>query len=260
MFKLNEIQSLFICPICKTTFQDPVTLTCGKTVCKQHCEEIIKDDCQFCNEKHSIPKNGFIVNEIINTQLELHVDKINMSFPQYEDYKKTLEDLNKGLKEVETSMNNQESYLSDYFGEITRQVDLRRETVIEDIHDYSNKIIQNINNIKEECLEKSKTSLKIKENIQTFKDKLKILNDMFNSLDMDDNKFKELLTQKQLDEAQRLIQPLLNDCKLECHKKFYKLETNDIQLNKFFGSIIGYDFDHEKIKKVIFMIIFLDRF
>ncbi len=25
-----------------------------------------------------------------------------MSFPQYEDYKKTLEDLNKGLKEVET--------------------------------------------------------------------------------------------------------------------------------------------------------------
>jgi len=102
MFKLNEIQSLFICPICKTTLQDPIALPCGSTICKQHCEEIIKDDCQFCKKNHIMPEDGFVVNKIINTQLELKVDKINMSFPQYEDYKKTLEDLNKGLKEVET--------------------------------------------------------------------------------------------------------------------------------------------------------------
>jgi len=205
MFKLNEIQSLFICPICKTTLQDPVALACGNTICKQHCEEFIKEECQFCKKNHIMPVDGFAVNKFAKQLLELKVDRINMSFPQYEDYKKTLDDLNKGLKEVETLINDPESYLSDYFGEITRQVDLRRETVIEDIHDYSNKIIQNIKNMKEECLEKSKTSLKLKENIQIIKDKLKILNDMFNSLDMDDKKLKELLMSKQLDEAQRFI-------------------------------------------------------
>ncbi len=245
MFKFDEIHSLFNCPLCKTTFKDPVTLLCGKTVCKVHCEQITKEKCRFCNKNHSKPEDGFNVNEVIRSQLELQVNKININFTQFNEYKKILEELDKGFKEIERIRNNPESFTNDFFNELTRQVDLRRETLIEDIHDYSKKVIENINKLKEECLENSKTSSKIKENIDEIKDKL---NNLKVFLEMDDKEHEEIMSQKQLDEVQKMIELRLKEYKLELHQKFYKLVTNEIKFDIFFGSITGYDFEVEKIK------------
>ncbi len=192
-----------------------------------------------------MPKNGFIINEFAKNLLELQVNKINLNFTQFNEYKKILEELDKGFKEIERIRNDPESFINDFFSELTRQVDLRRETLIEDIHDYSKKVIENINKLKEECLENSKTSSKIKENIDEIKDKL---NNLKVFLEMDDKEHEEIMSQKQLDEVQKMIELRLKEYKLELHQKFYKLDTNEIKFDIFFGSITGYDFEVEKIK------------
>ncbi len=133
MFKFEKINSLFNCQLCNQFFEDPVTLPCGETVCKSHCDRISNDKCLFCSEIHITPKNGFLVNKVIKAQLEFQFNKINLNFTQFNDYKKILENLNKDLKEFETIHNDPCSYIYEYFSEITRQVDLRKEIVIKDI-------------------------------------------------------------------------------------------------------------------------------
>ncbi len=57
--------------------------------------------------------------------------------------------MNKKLKETVAIRNDPENYIYEYFGELTRQVDLRRETLIEGINTYSDKLIQKIGGQKE---------------------------------------------------------------------------------------------------------------
>ena len=114
--------------------------------------------------------------------------------------------------------------------ELTRQVDLRRETHIEDIHEHSNKVIQQIAQLKEESLAKVKTVLKSKDTFEGIKTRLNELNAMFDSLEMDDEKHKEIMWQKKSDEIEKMIEPLLGEFKLELLKKFYKFETNECLL------------------------------
>ncbi len=76
-------------------------------------------------------------------------------------------------------------------------------------------------------MENSKTSPKIKESIDEIKNKLNNLN-VF--LEMDDKKHEEIMSQKQLDEVQKMIELRLKEFKLELHQKFYKLDTNEIKI------------------------------
>jgi hypothetical protein len=90
---------------------------------------------------HLVPKEGFLENRIVKQQLDLEINKINWNFSKFKDYQKIIQDLNNNFKETEAIQKDPENYISDYFGELTRQVDLRRETLIEDIHKYSDELI-----------------------------------------------------------------------------------------------------------------------
>jgi len=140
MFQLEKISDIFNCKICKDVLVDPILLPCGETICKAHTDEISKDKCMFCSEIHKTPKNGFLENKIVKNQLNLKVNRISLNFSQFNDYNKIIQDLNKNLKEIESIRTDPENYISEYFGELTRQVDLRRETLIEDIHKYSERL------------------------------------------------------------------------------------------------------------------------
>ena len=81
--------------------------------------------------------------------------------------------------------------------------------------------------------------------------KLNKLNVMFDSLDMDDKKHEEIMSQKESDEVEKMVEPLLTEYKLELHQKFYKLDTIELKLDFIFGSISEYDYGAEKIKVTI---------
>ena len=100
MFNLEKVDSLYNCAICTKTLNDPIVLPCGESVCKIHSKEISSDKCQFCSENHPVPKKGFPPNKITQRHLENHLNSVNINFSKFNDLKKLVQDLNKGLKEI----------------------------------------------------------------------------------------------------------------------------------------------------------------
>ncbi len=49
--------SFLDCVVCENILIDPVSLPCGKTICKTHADEFLIK-CYFCQEQHIAPSNG----------------------------------------------------------------------------------------------------------------------------------------------------------------------------------------------------------
>ncbi len=131
---------------------------------------------------------------------------------------------------------------------MTRQVDLRRETLIRDINEYSDELIQTIERLKQECVAKSKEATKIKD-LATIKAKMNELNSMSNSLEIDDIKHEEIMSQKKSKELNELMGPVLKQCKYELQgKKYYKLLTNEFKFEDIFGTLSCSDFYTDSMK------------
>ncbi len=72
---------------------------------------------------------------------------------------------------------------------------------------------------------------------------------MFNSLEIDDNKIEEIMSQMKSKELSDLMRPVLEKYKLELQgKKYYKFATNEIKLENIFGSLSCFDFDIDNMK------------
>ena len=80
---------------------------------------------------------------------------------------------------------------------MTRQVDLRRETLVEEIHEYSDELVQEkIERLKQDCVAKSKEASGSTNDLDTIKAKMNELNSTFNSLQIDDIKLEEIMSKK----------------------------------------------------------------
>jgi len=199
----------------------------------------------LCSEAHLVPKEGFLENRIVKHQLDLKVNEINLNFSQFNEYNKIIQDLNKKLKEIETIRNDPEDHISEYFGELTRQVDLRRETMIRDIHKYSDELIQKIKRLKQDCVAKSNEALETTNVLETIKAKMNDLHSTFNSLQIDDSKLEEIMSQKQSKELSKLMGLVLKRCKFEVQgKKYYRLITKEFKLEDILGSLGCFDSDN----------------
>jgi len=182
--------------------------------------------------------------------LENKAHQINLNFSQFNDYNKIIQDLNKNLKEIEAIRKDPENYIAEYFGELTRQIDLRRETLIEEIHKYSDELIQKIEKLKQDCVAKSKEATKTTVELDNIKAKINNLNSTFSSLEIDDIKLDEIMSQKKSKEVSDLMGLALNQYKFELQgKKYYKLLTNEIKLKDFFGSLSV--FNNKKVNIIL---------
>jgi len=249
MFQLEKINDLFKCKLCKVVLVDPIILPCGETVCKAHTDEISKGKCMSCSGTHTVPHEGFPENKFAKHQLDLEINKIGLNFGQFKNYSKIIHDLNENLKEMETIRKDPENYIYEYFGELTRQVDLRRETLIRDIHEYSDELIQKIEKLKQERAAKSKEGTIITDDLEMIKTKMNDLNSMFNSSDIDDIKHGKIISQKKLKEVSDLMGLVLNQYKYDLQDgKYYNFFTNEIKLENVFGSLSFLNYDIGNIK------------
>ncbi len=241
MSRIVKTKSYFSCRFCGNHLQEPILLPCGNTVCKFHSEEIAEEQCKFCQEIHIIPKNGFPVNDFAKKQLENQHESVNLiKFSKFNDSKKLIEELNTGLRDLELIQKDPQNYISNYFRELARQVDLRREVFINEIQEYSNELINNIDRFEKECMEKSTNIINVNNGIKNCKVKLDRLNGIFDLFEMDDNKLEEIMTQKQAREIQTMLKPLSEGFKFKlqgdkCYK-FLATQSNYLKIDKVFGS------------------------
>jgi len=149
------------------------------------------------------------------------------------------------LNEIETIQKDPENYIYEYFGKLTNQVDLRREIMIRDINKYSDELIQKIDKLRKECMARSKEATNIMQDLEAIKSKMKELNLMFNSLEIDDKKLEEIMSKKKSKELSELMVPVLRQIKFELQdEKYHKFITEE----NIFGTLCCSDFDIDNMK------------
>jgi len=249
MLKFNNTKSFFNCKICNEILKDPVTLPCGETICKEHVEEIIKENCSFCNHLHQIPEGGFMINKSMQSMLEAQLHTLNLDFDQFNDSKKLIDNLNRSLKEIEGIRKDPENFISEYFCELNRQVDIRRDKLFVEIQEYSDELIEKIDVLRKECLSNCEnTKTKKTEKTETSKTidecraSLDKLNSMFDSFKVDNSKIEEFWSQKMSKELEVKMKPLSEELKSELlRNNSHSIDIPEIKMKEVFGSLISVD-------------------
>ena len=212
MFALNT-EELFSCQKCQKLIHEPVSLPCGETVCRSHSEDICSGKCPFCPGTHQLPEAGFTPNLMVQKMLISKLHKLNINFDKFDESKKLVEDLNKQFRAIETFRNDPEYFIDEYFVELTRQVDLRRERLFESIGLHSDLMVQQIGEWKSGLLTRAKeNSTRIdEERTKECKARLNKLNSMFASLDIDNIKMEEITNQKESKELSELLKEMAKE-------------------------------------------------
>ena len=199
MFKIDQVKNLFDCKQCNQLLVDPVTLLCGYSVCKRHIDELLESNskesntflCKLCDDEHCIPKKGFAINKSIQSALDIKLNTLKLN-PVYEECKSEINYAKNNIQKIENLEKDPENYSFEYFEELKRQVDLRREKLKLELDNYSDEIIQSIESAKENCIKMSKESKRMSTDIENLKEELTELMDDFDTFEIDNEKFEEI--------------------------------------------------------------------
>ena len=250
MFKIDQVKNLFNCEQCSQLLVDPVTLPCGSSVCKSHLDELIekttketnKFECELCKEKHYIPENGFAINKRFQSALDIKLNTLKLN-PVYNECKKEINLAENSIEKIENLLKDPEHFIFEYFEELKRQVDLRRENLKLKLDNCSDEIITSIEITKENCIKLSKESKRLSTEIEKSKEELTKLIDGFDTFEISDKKFEEI--KKSLIVLNRGLTRTLGETKDSITRgKEYTFEFQEIDIKKLFGSF-------KEIQKVI---------
>ena len=141
---------------CELILENPVTLLCGNTLCREHLNEFhTKFNCYFCHKQHSVPDDGYFVNESI----ELKIENYYQSDSLRKEAKELFNKLNDIIYDYEKI--NPDSFIFDYIGEIRIRLDLHRDEMIEEVNQKSEEMIKQIKDKEQICKSNSSKIKKI---------------------------------------------------------------------------------------------------
>ena len=199
MYKLNEVKASFDCDLCEKLLKDPVVMPCGSTICKTHLDKLMTNPsnekntliCSICQEEHFIPKKGFIVYKRLQKLITLELNDLKVS-PVFHECTKEIEDAKEKMVKVELLEQNAENYIYEYFENIKRQVDIRREDLKFKIDTYSDEIIKSVELNQMNLIKISKEVNQMTAFIEKSKNELNKLITQFDTLEFNDKKFEEI--------------------------------------------------------------------
>ena len=173
MYKVNEVKAFFDCDLCNKLLVDPVVMACGNFICKMHLNKLITNAqnakstfiCEICKEEHLIPKKGFMVNNRLQKQLRLELNALKMS-PVFDECMKEIDDAKENVDKIEFLEKNAENYIYDYFEDVKRQVDIRREDLKFKIDKYSDELIKSVELNQTNLIKLSKESNQLTTNMK----------------------------------------------------------------------------------------------
>jgi hypothetical protein len=244
MFKVNQLKSSSDCDRCNNFLVDPIVMPCGYIICKNHLNELLTNKsiekntfiCGICQEEHLIPKNGLIVNNRLQKLFKLELNTLKLS-PVFDECTKEIEDARDNMVKVELLEKNAENYIYEYFEDIKRQVDIRREDLKFKIDTYSDEIIKSVEMNQMNLIKISKEVNKMATVIEKSKNELNKLVTQFDTLEINDKKFGE-------------IRASVADVNQEFHKilaeyqdnlignKKYSFEFKESKIDDIFGRVI----------------------
>jgi len=148
--------------------------------------------CLICQEEHLIPKKGFVINNRLQKLLTLKLNTLKFDCQIYNGCKKEIDDAKERVAKIRLLEKNAENYISEYFEDIKRQVDIRREDLKFKIDNYSNLIIKSVELNQIKYIKLSKEVNEITENIEKSKKEFDKLTSRFDTLEFNDKKFEDI--------------------------------------------------------------------
>ena len=194
MYKIDKIKHLFDCDLCHELLVDPITLVCGNNVCKKHIDmpkETTSFKCGICHDEHLIPKRGFALNKRMQDGLEIQLNALKLA-PAYDECKVEIQKANENVDKIESLRKNSEIYIYEYFEDIKRQVDIRRENLKNQTDEYSAEVIESIEKSQLNYIQLSKEANVITANIYKSKRELADFIKQFDTLDINENTFNNI--------------------------------------------------------------------
>ena len=163
-----------------------------------------------------MPLSGFHINKNIQKALE-------NTIPEAEEVKERIEDVTKVVRELEVLKESPEGYIYDYYEEIKRKVDSRRETLKNEIDLCSDRMIERIESTRSECIQMNVQIKGIGESLEVLEGKLNRIRDRFISLNINKGKLKKI----------NKIRSELDDLESELFEKLQKQKDEILQNSKF---------------------------
>ena len=248
MYKVDKIKNFFDCDLCHQVLVNPISFPCGSNVCKDHLDKLMKNvskeksffQCEICQEEHFIPKSGFKANKMVQNGLEIQFNTLKLT-PIFDECKTVLKTAHERVAEIETLEKNSEGYIYEYYEEIKRQVDIRREDLKVKIDKYSDEVIQSIEGTQVNYIKISKQVNKISADIEHSKKELDEYVKKFDTFDIDEKKF-EAIKQGVVELNEKFDKIILDYNNALIGNKEYSFKFIEIPIADIFGSF--YDKQH----------------
>jgi hypothetical protein len=176
-FEEEYINNLLKCDKCIQNFSkydQPKSLPCGKIICDK-CETLIykesnkerKFKCTLCSNEHSIPDEGFNLNDLAYSLITAKPKEIWRG-KKYEQLKINLNKIEQLVQELKLNYENGADKIKEHCIEQRRLVQLSTEKKIEKINKINEELINQINDFESQCIisfSKKENSIKIKLNL-----------------------------------------------------------------------------------------------
>lgn len=212
---MDLIKNIVTCKYCNKILVKPIELPCLNSICEQ--DLVLPENsksflCLICNEEHEIPKEGLKPNQLIEPRIIKCLEKY-FENPKYKTSLETLVRLNDSVESFETLQKTKEVFINEYFADVIRKIDLRKERLINQINEFPNQLIHNVENKRDECLNKLKKQseddeerqMKLKERKEMIETSRNELHSAFDQAEFEliTNRLNKILLDNEL-EAERL--------------------------------------------------------
>jgi len=243
MYKVDEIKNFFDCDSCHQVLVDPISFPCGSNVCKSHLDKLLKNvskeksffRCEICKEEHFIPISGLKVDKRLQRGLEIQFNTLKLT-PIFDECKAVIKKANERVAEIETLEKSSEGYIYEYFEDIKRQGDIRREDLKMKIDKYSDEVIQSIEGTQLNYIKISKQVNQISTDIEQSKKELEDYVKRFDTFDIDEKKF-EAIKQGVVCVDGKFDKIILDYNNVLIGNKEYSFRFNEIPIADIFGRL-----------------------
>ncbi len=156
----KSIHDLFICKYnnCNRYFVEPVMLECGRSVCKEHAEEMLKESqelskpkgtytCKLCLKEHHVPTEGFLFNKDLDDVLKSsgHLSALQV------EIKKAIGEFENMIAELSKLKKDPPAYLKHYMDSLKKKVNVQRNDLVSQIEKLHQEMISQIDKFEKEC-------------------------------------------------------------------------------------------------------------
>ena len=145
-----DLKKDLICKICEKILNEPITLPClCAYICNSHVEDLVRKKktsikCQFCEKEWCIPKKGFEKSEVVQNFIKknghLNKDEIKIKI----DMESSLENLETVYQDFKLKLREFALFKYEHYENIRRNIDIRRESLIEKINIISQQMIARV--------------------------------------------------------------------------------------------------------------------